>query len=796
MARYQTNAPGWEVYNFNFNDGITTTQIVGTATCPYKEESDYLILEDNYNNLSYWFILESVYEREGQYRLTLRKDFGPDYSKCDVLVKRGYVDRTSNLIFNPEGLTFNKILKERHEITDNTHSPWYVAYVSKDFARDAAKIFDFTTVTKEANITTSTLSNWKYYYCVNNETKFLSEIQFDFKNQGQEINNQYQLFSNRISFKANPSSGEYTRSSRNKSLQMVLNETNYPHLEQSVSNSTALNNAKNFLNENPFWNFGYAYDNGKYKEILNFSAIRDLNDQYIKTTNDNKLYRIKVEIIDEGAVETISTLPASLVSSATTLATHMVDIKNWKEGAQNLELTWVEHINLVYSSLKIILTEVAGASSNYSITINTDHQACNDAPYDIITWPARDLQFKIRNPDNPSVSPMYKSSTDVAAAFAAKLAEQPQDLVFDIQLFPFSSVPRSLIGNNTLLGPYCNFSGLLSSKYALNTGASPIGITDNLVLFYPESCKFKSSLTCDLKKGKDLTNINKLTGGFKRASECDFWRLNSPNLNSSWDFNAAKMDGFKYFSCVCQMKPQIPYIQVFPYFSRLYGSNLEDCRGLICSGDFSITRTRDQWLEYEMQNKNYKAMFEREIENLSINQDVQRNQQITSSVLGALTTGVQTGASVGLATANPVAGVIAGVGGAAVSAVGGALDYHFSETLRDETMSFKNDMFNLNIETIQARPRTINNISTINPRNTGCVTVEYYTASDEEIDGFMAYLDWYGMNINRVGKINDYLKPSGTTFISGRILRFEGKADKHYLDEMNSELERGFYITR
>ena len=76
--------------------------------------------------------------RAGQYALSLRRDLLADYydetmdSTC--FIQKGWVDSSNPLIFNPEGVTVNKIQEHEILLRDSTRAAWIVGYVAPNLA--------------------------------------------------------------------------------------------------------------------------------------------------------------------------------------------------------------------------------------------------------------------------------------------------------------------------------------------------------------------------------------------------------------------------------------------------------------------------------------------------------------------------------------------------------------------------------------------------------------------------------------------------------------------------------------
>lgn len=110
--------------NFIPNDGINTTQIIN---CNGVLSADYFIAEDEDGGFTRWFILENERIRNGQYKLTLRRDLMADYYepivKSPCFIERGTVDINSPFIFNSEGQSYNQIKTKETLLKDRSGCP-------------------------------------------------------------------------------------------------------------------------------------------------------------------------------------------------------------------------------------------------------------------------------------------------------------------------------------------------------------------------------------------------------------------------------------------------------------------------------------------------------------------------------------------------------------------------------------------------------------------------------------------------------------------------------------------------
>lgn len=771
MLPYRTNGTGWGTSNFNYGDKITTTQIVGSLEQPYMQDSDYCILQQDDGTIMKWFITEAHYVRGFQWQLTLRRDFGDDIFNVDCIIHRGYVPDTSNRIFNSEPLSFNKILKRRSNVTDDSATPWYVAYVSKDFANSDRSI-SFKARRETVDYEVTSLASWYYYYLSGRHDALISITEtLNVENLNERG------WGYPISIEGNYKRGLGWQEATGSTLHYLTRRGSWNDIRDAFYNSSTVELVYNRAKE--------IYDNYGASTL---DLVRELNGKIIADSTTK--YRIEVKIDDEDSTELGVDADDQMSAAFETLYNNLTSQSLIHYQATDMQYMgyWAKvdarfiHWTMTFQAL----TDLDEADS---ITITANRHRTNSSSYDIIAFPAREIAIK------DGSNTVYQSSNK-ADGLAGALASLSQSEVYDIQLIPFSPLDYTVLqySTETNRGTVVVDDMLNGQDFSSSIGGS--ATAGYLYIFYVSSATSRRPLRTDLGFGRTEGTILTVKGGFKRAALCDTWRLNSPNMASTFEFNAAEMNGWDRLISVMELKPATPYIQVYPNFERLYGANYNDMRGLICSGEFSLSRTSSEWNEYVLRNKNYQLQFNREIENMSLTQNVERKQQIANAVIGGIASTVQAGVSAGMATANPIAGVAAGAVMAGANVAGAALDIKWSEQLRKEAQNFKQDMFNLSMENIRAVPATLTNVSPINPQNSGFVTFEYYTCSDEEVDTLLNYIRWYGMTVEAVGRVQDWLEPGVETFVSATILRYDGIEDSHYVSALNEELERGFYIRR
>lgn len=170
-------------------------------------------------------------------------------------------------------------------------------------------------------------------------------------------------------------------------------------------------------------------------------------------------------------------------------------------------------------------------------------------------------------------------------------------------------------------------------------------------------------------------------------------------------------------------------------------------------------------------------------------------QQIQSGI-NAAASAVSTGLAVSC-IAGPV-----GIALGAASAVAGAGDLAISQHLYGVSKDYQTQQFNLQLGNIKSKGNTITKVTAYNYNNKLFPYVTTYEATDTEKKQVKEYLDYYGMNIGTVGQITDYLKPTGTTFVSASLIRYvenenetKGhRCDTNYVQALQAELAQGIYL--
>lgn len=395
-----------------------------------------------------------------------------------------------------------------------------------------------------------------------------------------------------------------------------------------------------------------------------------------------------------------------------------------------------------------------------------------------------DDEFRVSEPgaSNPIVSTTKMTALRMATAISNAL----QDRLYDLQLVPYCPITSeqglSLTSSNFWIISNVLMTRGIDFTYAYS-GTDPIG-----VIFFPSYSKFSFSIAAT---GEETIYPASEPVEMKVRSETDKFRLCSPNYQGQFEFSAVRNYGVSSYQVDCWYKPGTPYIHIAPNFNGLYGASYGDARGLICGGDFSLPRTADAWRQYQLNNKNYQNIFDRQIENMEVNRKIAREEQITSAVLQGVG-GTASMASAGFMVGGVVGGTIGGVAGAAANIAGAMMDYNLAERRHDEALDYTKDQFGYQLGNIQALPYSLTKVGAFTNNNKIFPFIEYYTATEMEKEALRSKVKYNGMTVNRIETF-DYFKPAGG-YIKGKLIRTNGIDDAHTSSELINELNKGVYV--
>lgn len=768
--------------NFNPADGVNTTHIVNMADGLYP---DYIIIVDEYNQIvSRWFIIESDRIRGGQYTLTLHRDlmvdFYDDIVDAPCFIEKATLNAEDPLLFNNEDMSFNQIKTREYPLRDETLSAWVVGYYAKNVDND-----DFLKGDIKTNVPASMydaiipvpFANWEYNAVTNPIKAGINALDY-FINAKRETSRylapgkyKYTSSGNYLGFEAEPIT----------STKLYSLNCPYAGSAQNIApkikaqKDTLLEQAKTYLKT----------------ETLNESDRAEFLSYNGKIIKDSTGAFYEITIYQESLTyETAAVSAGSLFNSLSNIVT---STDGWK-GTPNAESFQVHASFLNYKMTARKLTQL---TTSWDIAPKGDTWSpliTEDAPYNIFAIPFDSCKIRTSDTKVYRSDPAY--TLPLVESMIRTMTSGQDAILYDIQLLPYC--PVNYIGDNLV-------DARAASAYTLITDPNAVGVEDNVVSFILHVPQTRISRNIQL----EYFNIPKPENAIetKIANECNKYRLCSPNFNGYFDFSAAKNGGVDFINVDVTLKPYQPYIHLNPNFGELYGRDFDDPRGLICGGDFSLSQFKDKWQEFQLNNKNYQEMFDRQIQNMEVQNKYQRKQDIWTAVAGTLQGGM-TGAATGLMASggNPYAAAGGAVVGTVASGLTGLADIGINQALRNEAIDYTKDNFGYQLGNIQALPYTLTKVSSFNNNNKIFPLLETYTCTDREKEAFANKLAYNGMTVMAIGKISDYIG-SGWTYtigeneikdkgyIKGQIIRLpEINEDFHIANEIAKEINLGIYI--
>ena len=754
---YGSKAKAFTDVNFNPNDGVTTTLTVNW------EESyapDYLVVCDTNNVIqSRWFVLEMARNRAGQYVLSLRRDLLADYydetmdSTC--FIQKGWVDSSNPLIFNPEGVTVNKIQEHEILLRDSTRAAWIVGYVAPNLA-DFDTENGTSTAVNELTIeltypqeTIPDISTFEYDQYIDKTVR--GYINTD-KSYYALLASDWTVGNRLVVLRYLDNKGEIGRTTRIPYSNMitVTNRTKQELANASISLNSAI--------------FNTALNNALNDSTLD--AVLKLNQQVYKDGDTYKKFVVEQVKGEEEYYELIlsrSEYPNIIQAIENSLA------------AANLTYKGDDVLVLLYcSSFTCRFEEVATPFTTGSITFKKSNRALYDAPYKMFCIPVTADEAVVKVGDNTVLTTKDKM-LQIAASIATGLGSN----LYDIQLLPYCPIENQFEVIYTEQNGIEYLGGTVDLDYTVMTdNETPIGY-----IFWCPRASFTTTITTNYIQYPQLNYNNPLE--FKVGNESTYMRLVAPNYANYEDINYFMNYGIDYINIDCTYKPITPYVKLNINYKGLYGKDFDNNRGLILGGDYSLPIMSDAWVNYQIQNKNYSNIFDRETQHL----EYQHKWQTAAAITGAIT-GTAQGALMG----NFLGKKNGGVAGGIVAAATGALDIAQTVVGFHESMDYRRDNYEMQLQNIQAIPQGLVKTSAFNYNSKMWPMIEIYHCTDTEKELLRNKIRYSGMTINAIGKLSDYLNPSGETYIQGKVIRIDSGDEYHLTKEINNELNMGVYI--
>lgn len=786
--------------NFIPGNGINTSQVI-----PLPDDSnspDYLVCVNEYGEIvSRWYILDVSRNLSSQYTLSLYRDVIADWYddvvKAPCFIEKAKLSVSDDGIFNSENMTFSRVKQSETLIQDITRCPWIVGYLARnseaqtinantntvipDYSYESLKNDDGTPAETPQETIDRLYPYAQYNGMVNvvpnnpieqrfmigftnpDSTDGTNNYLIAWDENGQSASNifaSYKYLNEYVYTIKRATSGfpNFSEYGRQQGIATVAKEFASSITSKDWSNfspSAYLDKVGTGPLVSVFEKEDgkiIAVDNSFYQIHIHRKTVKYQNEKVNPSSGmGQKLAAVAQETAQKGSF----TYSASAFANA------------FRYGAS---------FNGYYCSFTKI------QSANVSISIPKERPHPIDAPYDIFCMPLGEVSYTARDGRNATTDAeaMYKVIQDMIVGI-------PKEKLWDVQLLPFCPLDLNKIATSQTTG-----LGLINANAWPQGTFIDIADSNNLYGFMAWVTKSQFSISIDDARYQITMPTNPVD--FKIAHACDLYRLTSPNYNSMFEFTAAANRGITGYRVDCAYKPFTPYIRVAPHFGGLYGNVQDDCQGLVCSGDFSIPQVNTEWSSYEALNKNYQTMFDRQIENMEIQNHYQQTADVITAMTGTFT-GAAAGGVSGAMTGHPAGAAIGAGVGLAVSAAGGVADVIISNKLRKETLDYTKDQFGYQLGNIKARPQTLTKISTFNPNNKIFPILEYYTATEVEKEALASKLKYNGMTVMRIGTMRDFIIPNEPTYIKGKIIRLDDiEVDYMLARAIQTEIDQGVYI--
>ena len=781
---------------FNYGDGVDTTQVVNTSSWTNENKvPDYCVLEDQTDgSRQYWYVLEWKYLRKGQYQATLKRDvLSENYDlimTAPMLIKKGTVISSNNpAMFNSEGQAYNQIKSDEIPLYDATGCPWIVGYVSlSDFTPDKE-------ISKNIYVDPS--------FAYNTLADFRSEFPYDLDMiSGRTIIRRYNrlpIYNIRANMYEAEQSGKLFQYAANVSFNSIgvltydikATEEKVNDIQWNAYGNGGVNGYySKFGTILPDTYTGFRYDKG-YWGTSPAKLVRDIISSYTSETLrqiDNSIYNVYPRNESDDAIlqsilyksvkigtATYNIFPASklvskeVVVPASTFQLLSTNLNNDILFDKNVNNSYIVNLKYYEAGYKLVestqTVKTTMPGKDKIIQLRRDPYAMFCIPYG---------EVKLRK-DGVDQLTTVKDAALIATGISTSAGDKS---VLDVQLLPYCPIREIVVDDEKGVVDYSSLTRTGQVQDIKNEADAVIS-----KMFWCLDSSFTFQIPLKL-----------VVDDYKIENETTTYRLCSPNYNGLFEFNLAKNGGLNWIEVNCTYKPQTPYIQLNPSFQKLYGQNSQvglsggdynDQRGLICGGDFSLPSVSDAWANYQMQNKNYQNIFDREIQSMEMSNRYQRVSDWMGLVSGTAKAGMAIGS-----LSNPVAGGVS----AAINLGTGAASNIMSDRLRDEQINLKKDLFNYNLQNIQALPQSVSKTAAFNINSKYVPFLEKYTCTEEEKNALRDKLRWQGMTVMRTGQIEDYVW-SDDTYIEAMPLRLTGLSeDTHTAQAIAQELNLGTYI--
>ena len=791
-AEYEAAVSAYETrlgVNFNPNDWVSAELVVSSLD-PSSLPNYMLVLGEDYGIESRWFVLRSERLVGGQYRLSLRRDVVADkyweIASSPLYVEKGTLPDTDPMILNSEGLRLNQIKESETLLKDELGCPWLVGYIARSTgdetitstaASPTISAISLSDIAAAIGISASDLSGLINVNGSGTPSHFFSTIRVRY---GSYID-QYP-------------SGALIRTYHANDLYLAadgFSQTNFSSVW--ISNFTdpyyiGGNNAQQGRSIASVISANASSFETDLKSKLNVSVY--LTDQDLATLQsfvgktilyNGAYYKFSVSV---GSSETLDS--GYFDPTGTSILKTAMDTT-----AQYMTLTGSGRVRVIGSARQCELTLTTSSLTLPTINtqITSSRLTLTDRPYDIFAIPLiNGYRLAITNGDAVSVS---SANSEIAFRAANQIAVKLDAQLYDLQLLPYCPLRDCIYPVRDEYDRIIDYWIKVDAYGAEHVAFEWITATntgDRGVIMWLTESTFRFQLKYSLS----------LIDGMKIDSQISNYRLVSPNYQGSFDFNVAFNGGeVSQFLVECTYKPYTPFIKVSPDFSLLYGEDFGDQRGLICGGDFSVSIVNSAWQNYQLNNKNYQNIFNRDIQNLRFEQYFEkRNQLITGAA--SIFSDTMKGATAGFMASggNPYATAAGAVIGGTTSAIGYAVDADTIAKRQREQLELATDKFGYSLANVQALPYTLTKVDQFDAVSKIFPFLEHYTCTEQEKEALMAKIEYEGMTVNRMGTLAEFAG-DGTTYryVKGYLVWAGDTSSPSNVNQaIADEISKGVYI--
>lgn len=785
--------------NFVHGDGVNTKFTFNKAS-NMDDTPDYVIVKDYKNKLSRWFVTNSFKNRDRQDGLTLRRDLIADfygdiveYSPC--LIRKGYVPQNNPLVFNDEGVQYNKIKQDEILIKDESNCSYIVGFISNTAFNTPATV-------------NGTIKDDNYDY------NFADLTEFPYKNYVEGAGNTHTDSATMI-YRNSPTTriyyslklgGRVQNGNVRQDMEIIwrgldISKPSYytpaysnnaygTYYENGTTNTNVIVNsfysgsasnarilAKNYLHSN-YINAFFNKVNGMDSSYA-MNCFGTENSTYLSLKEyDGKTIKIGA-IVYKCSLKSNNYRTSSISYNAynPTIASNfgsMISYFNSNKPTQaemssgvytmsyyNDASRFQESDLKIMTELEDYYLEFVEASSNISTSVDSpsNRTHLSSQPYDM---------FMLINEDNISYKvgvTDYVSNHEVNINMAQAICQASGGGSYDIQIVPFNPMRGTILSDGTL-----NFYGY---------DVHEIKDADKNVVGHYVMCN-----SADLKFTLDKDELKFNPEDYKKDYNLKQYRLCSPNQETMFEFSPAMNGGIETWEISANYRPYASYIKVQPTWKWLYGepiyNNKTDFRGLVYNSALCVTQLSEAWANYISNNKNYQQLFDNEVGTLTKQQAIQ--MKAMEDTLGLRSY-----------TGMPI--------GSILRVIGGSKDIDMTRELNNLALSKMETDFKYQMDNIKSMPTTIKKLTNITEDTRVFPFIEIYSASSVEEQSFEYKMKYTGYTIMTTGKIIDYCEPNEETFVQADLIRLdlsrsEESADNHIANEIASELAKGIYITK